>query len=213
MSATDNRRNESPSGAVRLRKSERRRQLLETAQQLFAAQGYQATTTEQVAAAAGVSETVLHRHFESKKDLLLAVLRGLREAILDRWRSAAAGHEEPLAKLHAIAELCLDRGDEHALGLRLAHRAVFEIVDPDVVTELRGFYLDCESLLAQIIAEGQQAGVFRRTVEPRVGAWEVLRSAAGYTLTLPLDIPLYEEPDYLPRAIECLIHCLLKTDV
>ena len=57
------------------------------------------------------------------------------------------------------------------------------------------------------------AGVFRRTLDPRVGAWELIRTALGYTLTLPLGIPLYEEPDYLPRAIDCLLHCLLKTDI
>ena len=49
--------------------------------------------------------------------------------------------------------------------------------------------------------------------DPRVGAWELIRTALGYTLTLPLGIPLYQEADYLPHAIECLLACLLKTDV
>jgi hypothetical protein len=68
-------------------------------------------------------------------------------------------------------------------------------------------------VLTGIIAEGQQTGVFRRSLDPRVGAWELIRSALGYTLTLPLGIPLDDETDYLPQAIECLLHCLLKTDV
>ena len=42
---------------------------------------------------------------------------------------------------------------------------------------------------------------------------ELIRTALGYTLTLPLGLPLYSEPDYLARAIECMLHCLLKTDV
>jgi len=46
-----------------------------------------------------------------------------------------------------------------------------------------------------------------------VGAWELIRTALGYTLTLPLGVPLYDEADYVPRAIDCLLHCLLKTDV
>ena len=71
----------------------------------------------------------------------------------------------------------------------------------------------CERLLAHIISEGQQTGVFRRSLDPRVGAWELIRTALGYTLTLPLGPPIYAEPDYVPRAIECLLHCLLKTDV
>jgi len=69
--------------------------------------------------------------------------------------------------------------------------------------------LDCETLLAQVIAEGQQAGQIRSSLDPRVGAWELIRTALAYTLTLPLGIPLYEEPDYAARAIECLFECLL----
>ena len=68
-------------------------------------------------------------------------------------------------------------------------------------------------MLVRVIREGQQTGVFRRSFDPRIGAWELIRTALGYTLTLPLGIPIYAEPDYLTRALECLLHGLLKTDV
>src|SRR5262249_7906667 len=96
---------------------------------------------------------------------------------------------------------------------RIMHRALLDCDDPEIASCLRSFYLDSEALLAQVIAEGQQSGVFRRNLDPRVGAWELIRTALGYTLSLPLGVPLYEEPDYLSRAIECLLHCLLKTDI
>ena len=105
-----------------------------------------------------------------------------------------------------------------ALEIARGRQPNFVLIDVDreiteVAALLRSFYLDSETLLAQIISEGQQTGVFRRNLDPRVGAWELIRTALGYTLTLPLAIPLYQEPDYLPRAIDCLLHCLLKTDV
>ena len=87
------------------------------------------------------------------------------------------------------------------------------IQDEEIAACLRSFYLENETLLAQVIAEGQQTGVFRRSLDPRIGAWELIRTALGYSLTLPLGIPLYQEPDHLPHAIDCLLHCLLKTDV
>jgi hypothetical protein len=93
------------------------------------------------------------------------------------------------------------------------HRTLVECDDEEIRGELRSFYLESESILAEIIAEGQRTGVFRRSLDPRVGAWELIRTALGYTLTLPLGIPLYDEPEYLPHAIECMLHCLLKTDV
>jgi TetR/AcrR family transcriptional regulator len=196
-----------------MRKAERKRQLLGHAKQLFVTLGYQNTTTEKIAAAAGVSEPVLYRHFHSKKTLFLEVLQEIRQATLDRWRAESARLTDPLAKLHAIMDLYLGSTREHALEYRVMHRTLVETEDAEILALLRGFYLDSDDLLAEIIADGQRTGVFRRSLDPRVGAWELIRSALGYTLTLPLDVPLYAEPDYLPRAIDCLLHCLLKTDV
>ena len=201
------------SPAPRLRKAERKRQLLATAKQLFVTHGYTATTTEKIAQAAGVSEPVLYRHFESKKALFLEVLQEVREATLNRWRAETANLTDPLAKLHAIADMYLGTTREHAVEFRIMHHTLMETEDDEVLASLRSFYLDSEALLAEIITEGQQAGVFRRELDPRVGAWELIRSALGYTLTLPLRVPLYEEPDHLPRAIDCMLQCLLKTDV
>jgi AcrR family transcriptional regulator len=196
-----------------MRKAERKRQLLTHAKQLFVTLGYQNTTTEKIAGTAGVSEPVLYRHFESKKTLFLEVLQEIRQATLERWQAEAAGLADPLAKLHAIMDRYLGSTREHALEFRIMHRTLMETEDAEIVALLRAFYLDSERLLAEIIAEGQQTGVFRRSLDPRVGAWELIRTALGYTLTLPLDVPLYAEADYLPHAIECLLHCLLKTDV
>src|SRR5438128_8658897 len=88
-----------PSG--RMRKAERKRQLLVHAKQLFVTLGYQDTTTEKIAAAAGVSEPVLYRHFESKKVLFLEVLKEIREATLHRWYAETGNLTDPLMKLHA----------------------------------------------------------------------------------------------------------------
>ncbi len=199
--------------APRLRKAERKRQLSATAKKLFVIHGYTATTTEKIAQAAGVSEPVLYRHFDSKKALFLEVLQEVREVTLNRWRHETATLTDPLAKLHAIADLYLGTTREHAVEFRIMHRTLLESDDPEVLALLQTFYRDSETLLAEVVAEGQQAGVFRRELDPRVGAWELIRSALGHTLTLPLHIPLYEEPDYMPRAIDCMLQCLLKTDV
>jgi AcrR family transcriptional regulator len=213
MSAPQRRRADGPRPAGRMRKAERKRQLLAHAKQLFVTHGYQETTTEKIAQAAGVTEPVLYRHFESKKALFLEVLQEVRQATLGRWHADTAGVTDPLAKLHAIADLYLGSTREHALEFRIMHRTLIETADEEIASLLRDFYLDSERLLAQVIRDGQHSGVFRRNLDPRVGAWELIRTALGYTLTLPLGIPLYEEPDYLPRAIECLLNCLLKTDV
>jgi AcrR family transcriptional regulator len=212
MASSQPRRNAAPR-AARPTKAERKRQLLGCAKQLFVTQGYPATTTEQIAAAARVTEPVLLRYFDGKKACFLEVLAEVRVATLDSWNTEIGSLADPLAKLHLIIDLHFAAVRMHPVEFRILHRALVETDDEEVLGLLRNFYLDCETLLARIIAEGQQSGVFRRSLDPRVGAWELMRSVLGYTLILPLGIPLYTEADYLPRAIDCLLHCLLKTDV
>jgi AcrR family transcriptional regulator len=212
MSATQRHRtNGSP--ASRLRKADRKRQLLAEAKQLFLTHGYQNTTTGRIAAAAGVSEPVLYRHFDSKKALFLEVLQEIRQATLERWNVETAAIADPVAKLRAIADMYLGSTREHAKEFRIMHRALFECDDEEVRICLRAFYLDSERILSKIISDGQRAGVFRRNLDPRVGAWEMIRAGLGYTLTLPLGVPLYQEETFLPGAIECMLQALLKVDV
>jgi AcrR family transcriptional regulator len=199
--------------AGRMRKAERKKQLLAHAKQLFMELGYHATTTEKIANAAGVSEPVLYRHFESKKALFVEVLHEIRHATLERWHIEISRLSDPLAKLQALCNMYVGATRSQPEDLRVIHRTLLEAEDPEIASCLRESYLGTEEVLAKIIMEGQQAGVFRRSLDPRVGAWEMIRTGLGYALTLPLGIPLYQEADYLQRAIDCMLQCLLKTDV
>jgi AcrR family transcriptional regulator len=51
-----------------------RSQILDAVQEVFARCGYQAGTTKEIARTAGVSEGALYYHFESKRDMLIALL-------------------------------------------------------------------------------------------------------------------------------------------
>lgn len=193
---------------LRMRKADRKRQLMHHAKQLFVTLGYQHTTTEKIALAAGVTEPVLYRHFNSKKTLFLEVLHDIREATIHRWQTDTAKIHDPLKRLHAIVDLYLGSTREHALDFHIMHRSLVETDDEEIADCLRTFYLDSEKMLAAVIREGQQSGVFRADLDARVGAWELIRTALGYTLTLPLRIPIYQEKDYVRQAIECTLRCL-----
>lgn len=201
------------STAGRVKRSERRRQILAAAMHLFGGHGYANTTIALVAEAVGVSEAAVQRHFETKEALLAATLAEIRDATLGRWRAASDAAAEPVARLHAIAEAFLEAIRAGSSELRALRRLLPEATVPPVAEPVRQFYVGWEVFLAQVIAEGQQSGVFRRTLDPRLGAWELIRNALGYALTEPVGVPLYQEPDYVPRAVESLIQSLLKTDV
>src|SRR6185436_20012273 len=80
-----------PGVTVRLPKSrmhgdDRRKQLLRAAIETFSRKGFGGTKTKDIAAAAGVSEAILFRHFATKEDLY--------SAILDEQEHQAAAEED-----------------------------------------------------------------------------------------------------------------------
>src|SRR5689334_17648135 len=70
----------------RLKAPQRREQLMEVATRLFARLGYDATTTAAIAEAAGVTEPILYRHFESKQELFVAIVKEVSERTMRHWR-------------------------------------------------------------------------------------------------------------------------------
>ena len=76
----------------RLPRRERRAQLLDSALEVFVAQGYHAAAMDDIAERAGVSKPVLYQHFPGKLDLYLALLdavvrRRHRQLPRRRWPS------------------------------------------------------------------------------------------------------------------------------
>lgn len=67
----------------------KRDQLIETAEALFYREGYHATGIDRILAQSGVAKMTLYKHFKSKEDLILAVLKARHQAVLERLRKRA----------------------------------------------------------------------------------------------------------------------------
>lgn len=82
----------------RLDSEARRAQIVEIARRLFASGGYRITTTRQLARAAGISDALMYRHFESKDDVLRAVVDQGLAGFAAMGDAAGAGRDRPLAE-------------------------------------------------------------------------------------------------------------------
>jgi len=72
--------------------SEARQRILEAADRLFYQEGIRAVGIDRIIAEAGVAKMSLYKHFPSKDDLILAVLKYREEGVLEFFRSAMEWH-------------------------------------------------------------------------------------------------------------------------
>ncbi|MUM24547.1 TetR family transcriptional regulator [Mycobacterium sp. CBMA271] len=87
---------------------------------LFIERGFYAVTTEEIAAAAGVSASTYFRHVNAKEDLLLGPLLISGDAITERFSQRSPDEAVPLALSAAIAERSAEVDDDELRRWRAA---------------------------------------------------------------------------------------------
>ena len=97
------------SAAYRRAPQEKRELLLAAARELFDKQGFDATSTQQIARAAGVSEGILFHHFGSKRGLFERIAEDFAR---DGARAAMPPDREALSE-EAVVRAAFDFADAH----------------------------------------------------------------------------------------------------
>ena len=134
-----------PAPVTRMASDERRVLVLEAATAVFGQRGYAGATTDQVAAAAGVSQPYVVRMFGTKEKLFLAVLHRALDILMTAFRGALA--EKSDVPVHdrlgrAYTDLLIDRG----LLLSLMHGFVLG-ADAEIGKTARHGFLEVYNFL------------------------------------------------------------------
>jgi len=112
---------------VRVPARDRRLQIMDAARELFARQGFEGTTTRQIAQVARVNEAIIFRHFPSKESLYWAIidrqseLAGWQPA-LERQLSSGASDREILASI--AEDILVRRAKDSSLSRLLLFSAL-----------------------------------------------------------------------------------------
>lgn len=173
---------------TRLKAPERREQLLAVATRLFAQKGYDATTTASIAEAAGITEPVLYRHFDSKLALFIEVLRGCTQLLLARWQASIVPADLASEQLRRIANTAAIITPEVQDAQRVIYGASIVIHDPSVVTCIREHVSQFTALLAEVIRAGVARGEFPKDLDVDSISWAFINIYTGYAFT-QLNIP------------------------
>ncbi len=190
-----------PRGAARDR-------LLDAAAVVFARDGLAASTTREIARAAGVNEVTLFRLFQTKQNLLTAVLErvfappppdgakppnvetDLAEIVREYALSHAAGTQKNLAlKRVLIGEI--QHFQEHELKVI---RGIFEPARQQLIARLRA---------------AQEAGLARREANPAIVADQI--NAIVFMGVLKHSLPLcreYSARDHIEACVDTIVRAL-----
>jgi AcrR family transcriptional regulator len=160
---------------------ERRARILGAAQRLLARNGWRGTTLGQIAKAAGVSSAGLLHHFESKEQLLHAVLDARDAAD----QEVADPDGDPVSQLGQVAEK-YRRSPELIGTLTLL---LVENLDPSAPLHdrLLGRYQDAVRIVSDGIRRGQRAGRYRSDLDAGVLAVEIVAFFNGMESSWLLD--------------------------
>ncbi|HZQ23873.1 MAG TPA: TetR/AcrR family transcriptional regulator [Terriglobales bacterium] len=155
---------------MRLPAKDRRAQLIDAAMRLFASQGFDGTTTREIAEAAAVNEAIIFRHFATKEDLYWAVVSSQVEAAgrTEKMRQHLLSERDPGKVLAAIAESLLERSEADAELTRLLLFSALrnrELTDNFFRTYMAATY----ELLAEYFRKMVKRGYFRK-MDPLIAA-------------------------------------------
>ncbi|WP_394434948.1 TetR/AcrR family transcriptional regulator [Streptomyces sp. SGAir0957] len=101
---------------------ERRRELLETAAGVFAAQGYNATTVRKIADEAGLLAGSLYYHFDSKESMLEEILRTFLDELWTGYDTVLDAGLGPRETLEALVTESFREIDRHRAAVAIYQR-------------------------------------------------------------------------------------------
>jgi len=143
---------------------ERQIEIIEAAGEILTKSGFNALTTKNLAAKMGFSESALYRHYSSKEEIVLTMLKYLDREMENRLTNSVAGIEDSEEKLKAIFNSQFDyfKKNPHFLvaifseGLLEASEAINETINQIMATKKKH--------LLQCIQQGQKEKQFTSTL-------------------------------------------------
>jgi AcrR family transcriptional regulator len=157
----------------RLTAEERRAAVLECACGIFSKGSYRGTTTAEIARRAGVTEPILYRHFQSKRDLYLACLDSAWVDTRQLWEDAVGAEPDPALWMTAMGAAYLKAAKErHGLVANLWVQALTEASDDAEIRKyLKRHMREVHEFVVAVLRRSQEAGGIPKDRDAEAEAW------------------------------------------
>ncbi|MCR5791039.1 MAG: TetR/AcrR family transcriptional regulator [Lachnospiraceae bacterium] len=137
---------------------ERKNEILDVAEELFAQKGFDHASTNDIIHRIGIARGTLYHHFSSKEEILDAIVDRMTDQAVARAKRVAADREEPLLErlTGTIGALNIDSASGHTVMEQL-HKPQNALLHQKMQERLLSGVVP---LIAGLIEEGNAAGIF-----------------------------------------------------
>ena len=132
--------------------------ILKAAHRPFMEQGYRAVSTRQIAAACGITQPALYRHFATKQELYIAVLLELLQQTQTRLTRLVERHESVLHRLRLVARMLPSTWED---GGQMFHDIEHELDAQGRKEVSEAFQSQVVAPIASLFTEGITQGILR----------------------------------------------------
>ena len=134
--------------------------ILDAAENLFAQNGFNGTTTRSIASQAGVNIAMLSYYFGSKKQLLHAVIERFSNRLVEVFHQIDQTKKSPTDKLRNWIEAYIDYIFEHPNHARIVYRQVSVSQERDDIVKLVSEFNKIRAIVLETMENGIKSGVF-----------------------------------------------------
>lgn len=158
--------------------SDRRREILKVAEEMFAQRGIKATTVRQIGSKAGILSGSLYHHFGSKLDIVDAILAEFHDHLLAGNREVVEAEADPVERLRKLTRFAFSLIVDYPAAVLMVQN------ESNYLSEQERFsYLATEDrivagLWIDTMNEGIKQGVIRPDVDVRM-CYRVVRDVVA----------------------------------
>lgn len=144
---------------------DKKQTILKTAARLFASQGFEATTTSQIAREAGATEPLIYYHFKGKDDLFTRIIDASFSEYFSRIDKLEKPPDAPFGQIQKLIELQYDIAEEMPDAVQLiANACPARLNDPEDICagNVKEYRRRLLGYLTRSISQGTKSGDFAR---------------------------------------------------
>ncbi|MEW6554792.1 MAG: TetR/AcrR family transcriptional regulator [Actinomycetota bacterium] len=163
------------------------KRIIQGAIKVFSEKNYDVGTMAMIAEEAGISEAMLYKHFDGKKELFITCFQEIVQELMARYRECyTKNRDDPLQYLEDSAAAYLDYIKSSTGGSKYFSHLLSSTYDPDLKKPLVEFFKASVSTVKAALDQAKKQGDLGRDVDTELLAWDYV--GQYYSLILAREI-------------------------